>query len=66
VRGKLKFLIDTGAEISVVKASSINLGTNYDPTKEINIKGISESFIKTKGTIELTLFTPTLQSSWKR
>jgi len=61
--GKLKFLINTGAEISVVKASSINLGTNYDPTKEINIKGISESFLKTKGTTELTLFTPTHETT---
>jgi hypothetical protein len=56
-RGKLKFLIDTGTEISVIKANSINLGINYDPTKEINIKGISESFLKTNGTTKLTLFT---------
>ena len=61
--GKLKFLIDIGAEISVVKESSINLGINYDSTKEINIKGISDSFLKTKGTIVLTFFTQTHEAT---
>ena len=61
--GKLKFLIDTGAEISVLKESSIHLGINYDSTKGINIKGISDSFFKTKGTIALTLFTQTHEAT---
>lgn len=60
--GKLKFLIDTGAESSVVKYTSMNSGINYDTTNGINIKGISDSFLKTKGTIMLTLLTPTQET----
>ena len=61
--GKLEFLIDTGAEILVVKDTSMNSGINYESTKEINIKGISDSFFKTKGTIMLTLLTPTRETT---
>ena len=57
--GKLKFLIDTGAEISVVKGTSMNPGINYESTKRINLKGISDLILKTEGTTALKLFTPT-------
>jgi hypothetical protein len=40
--GKLKFLIDNGAEISVVEITSMNSGINYESTKGINIKWISD------------------------
>jgi hypothetical protein len=57
--GKLKFLIDTGAEILVVKSTTMNPGINYESTKRINLKGMSDSFLKTEGTTMLRLFTPT-------
>jgi len=57
--GQLKFLIDTGAEISVVKDSSLNKEIIYELTEGISIKGISGSFLKTEGTARLKLFTET-------
>jgi hypothetical protein len=59
----LKFLIDTGAEISVVKSTSMNSGINYESTKGINIKGISDSFQKTEGTTILKLFIATRETT---
>ena len=56
---KLKFLIDTGAEISVIKGSSLNPGVNYQLHKGVDIKGISDAVLKTEGIIELKLLTDT-------
>jgi hypothetical protein len=38
-------------------------GFNYEPTKGINIKGISEVLLKTKGTVLLKLFTLTQETT---
>jgi hypothetical protein len=57
--GKLKFLIDTGAEISIVKDTSMNPGIIYESTKKINLKGISDLILKTEGTTALKLLTST-------
>ena len=61
--GKLKFLIDTGAEISVVKSTRLKPGFSYEPTKGINVRGISNSLLKTEGTTTLKLFTPTHETT---
>jgi hypothetical protein len=55
--GKLKFLINTGAEISIVKDTSMNTGIIYESTKRINLKGISDLILKTEGTTTLKLLT---------
>jgi len=34
---KLKFLIDSGAEISIVRGASLKPGFDYEPTKGINL-----------------------------
>jgi hypothetical protein len=60
---KLKFLIDTGAEISKVKGASLNPGFNYEPTRGINVKGISNALLKTEGTVILKLFTTTHETT---
>ena len=52
---KLKFLIDTGAEISVIKSSSLTPGVEYQLCEGVDIKGISNTIMKTEGTIELKL-----------
>ena len=39
----MRFLIDTGAEISVVNGTNLRPEINYEPTKGISIKGISTS-----------------------
>jgi hypothetical protein len=54
---KLKFLIDTGAEISIIRSSSLTPGVKYQWHKGINIKGISNTVMKTAGKIDLKLFT---------
>jgi hypothetical protein len=57
--GKMKFLIDTGAEVSIIKGDSLRTGVASEPTKGINIKGISNSLMKTEGTVTLRLLTET-------
>ena len=54
---KLQFLIDTGAVISIVKGKSLKPGTNYEPTKGINMKGMSNALITNEGTVTLKLLT---------
>jgi len=54
---KLKFLIDTGAEISIIKGSSLNSGVNYQLRKSVEIKGICDVVLKTGGIVELKLLT---------
>jgi hypothetical protein len=60
---RLTFLIDTGAEKSIVKDSSLNPGSNYEPTKGINVRGISNTLLKTERTMILGIFTPTQETT---
>ena len=61
--GKLKLLIDTGAEISVVRSTSLRPGFSYESTKGINTRGISSSLLRTKGSTRLKLSTPTHETT---
>ena len=56
---KLKFFIDTGAEISIIKGSSLNPGVNYHLHKGVDIKGICNVVLKTESIIDLKLLTDT-------
>jgi hypothetical protein len=60
---KLKFLIDTGAEISIIRRSSLNPGVNYQLREVVDIKGISDNVMKTEGAIDLQLFTDTHETA---
>jgi hypothetical protein len=60
---KLKFLIDTGAEISIVKGASLRSEIDYEPTRGINVRGISNTLLKTEGTVVLKLFTTTHETT---
>lgn len=60
---KLKFLIDTGAEISVIRSSSLTPGVEYQLHEGVEIKGISNTVMKTEGTLDLKLFTDTHETS---
>jgi hypothetical protein len=51
----LKFLIDTEAEISLIRSSSLTPGVNCQFHEEVDIKGISKAVMKTDGTVELKL-----------
>jgi hypothetical protein len=56
---KLTFLLDTGANFSVIKRSSLQPGIKCSIKEGINIKEISNTIMKTEGTIMLKLFTDT-------
>ena len=58
---KLKFLIDTGAEISVVRSTSLKPGFNYESTQRIDVR--SNTLLRTEGTITLKLLTPTHETT---
>ena len=56
-------MIDTGAEISIIKGPSINSEVKYQLHKGIDIKGIGNFVLKTAGTVELKLLTATHETS---
>jgi hypothetical protein len=54
---EVKFLIDTGAEISIIKKSSLNNAVSYKVHKGVEIKGIGNAVLRTDGIVELKLLT---------
>jgi hypothetical protein len=56
---KLKFLVNNGADIAVVRDSSFKPGFDFKSDNVIEIKGISKGVMKSNGTINLKLFTDT-------
>jgi hypothetical protein len=56
---KLKVLIDTGAEILIIRSSSLAPGIEYQLQEGVDLKGVSNTVTKTERTIDLTLFTDT-------
>jgi hypothetical protein len=56
---KLKFLIDTGAKISIIRSSSLTPGVEYQMQEGVDVKGITNTVMKTEGTIDLKPFTDT-------
>ncbi|XP_046393726.1 uncharacterized protein LOC124161448 [Ischnura elegans] len=53
--GKLCLLLDTGADVSLIKSSVLKRGTNYYPAEKVRVKGITEDLITTEGRVTLTL-----------
>jgi hypothetical protein len=53
---KLKFLIDTGTEISIIRSSSLTPGVKYQWHKGMEIKGISNTIMKTVGKTFKTVY----------
>jgi hypothetical protein len=51
--GKIRFLLDTGADISLVKSSMLASGTEFDPDQKVKIKSVNGSIIETHGTLVL-------------
>ena len=60
---KWRFLIGTGAEISIVRGARLRPEINYEPTEGINVKGISNALLRTDGTVLLRLFTLTQETT---
>jgi len=56
---KLKFLVDREAEISIIKSLSLTPGANCQLHEGVEIKGISNTVMRTEGIIDLKLLTDT-------
>jgi len=54
---KLKFLIDTGAQLSLCKYDDVKEGYVYDPQRIVNVRVISSGTERTIGEIEMKLST---------
>ena len=54
-KDKLKFLIDTGAQLSLCKCDSIKERSVYDPQRIVNVRGISSGTERTIGETEMKL-----------
>jgi hypothetical protein len=61
--GKLRFLIDTGDEISIVRGIKLKPEVRFEPTNGISVKGISDVLLRTEGTVLLKLFTSTHETT---
>jgi hypothetical protein len=55
IRSEMKLLIDTGAELCLVKHSSVKEGTVYNPSTILNVRGISNETEKTLGEVNAKL-----------
>jgi hypothetical protein len=55
VKGNMKFLIDTGAQLCLCKYASIKEGIPYNSRKTLNVNGISDSVEKTLGELSIRL-----------
>jgi hypothetical protein len=47
VKNEMKLLVDTGAELCLLKHSSMKEGTVYNPSTTLNVRGISNEIEKT-------------------
>ena len=50
--GELLFLIDTGADISLIKGNKLIGTTEYDPGRKVRVKCVDGSPIETHGIVE--------------
>lgn len=55
ISGTARFLVDTGADVSIVKASSLKEGTVYASDRRVQVSGISKGILSTLGVAELSL-----------
>jgi hypothetical protein len=62
---KLRFLIDTGAHISICKESSLHPEEKHDSSEKVTIKGISTATLQTLGSLNLQLETEDLYTNHK-
>ena len=49
---KLYFLVDSGADISLVKSQKLLGNTEFEPRDRVRVKGVDGSTLKTHGSIE--------------
>jgi hypothetical protein len=51
--GRLKFLLDTGAHICLVKSTKLLGTTEFDPQQKVNVKSIDGSIVETHGIVNI-------------
>jgi hypothetical protein len=51
--GKLDFLIDTGADISLIKSTKLLGEAVFDPNHKVRVRGVDGSIAQTHGVIEV-------------
>ena len=52
IKGKLKLLVDTGADVSLIKANMIDAEATYNPENAITLQGINSNNIRSFGTVK--------------
>ena len=55
--GYVRFLVDTGADVSLIKASVLKKGTKYSLQERVALQGVTEEIVKALGTLDLKLET---------
>jgi hypothetical protein len=50
--GKLRFLVDTGADISLIKSTKLKGEAEFDPDSRVRVRGVDGSVVQTYGVIE--------------
>jgi hypothetical protein len=55
VKNEMKLLVDTGAELCLLKHSSMKEGTAYNPSTTLNVRGISNETERTLGEVDAKL-----------
>jgi hypothetical protein len=53
---ELLFLVDTGADISLLKPDNLDKTKQFDPKGRVKVKGVSGSTIQTLGTVQTVMY----------
>jgi hypothetical protein len=53
---ELLLLVDTGADISILKPDKLDTTRQFDPEGRMEVKGVSGSSIQTLGTVQVTMY----------
>jgi hypothetical protein len=51
--GKLRFLVDTGADISLIRNTKLKGEAEFEPDRRVKVRGIDGSVVQTYGVIEV-------------
>jgi len=52
----LLFLVDTGADISLLKPDNLDKTKQYDPEGRVQVKSVSGSIIQTRGAVQAVMY----------
>jgi hypothetical protein len=54
--GKIKLLLDTGADICLIKSSALLETTEFNPRKKVKVKSLDGKNVVMDGTVELRIY----------